>query len=251
MSIFDEELTIRYKYIQYKFDVDGIEINDTYRRYCRSLSKVDSFCQPHIQGLPLFYNIRDHVNVVFSDKKPHYGERYNDDTFSDVLILGEYVASHSKFGECIILYINNIHKCATSELPFEALMLDVYTHELYHAYFRSGANYILDVEEPLAEFGAMFLLEAMASMGVIDDCVVKQCLGYVRNKTKLPKYSFGAYIYSKHQDYANWKMGILLNHYRKKVQNADLMDLTDISTEYPEKWDEAYDKLCKALNYVD
>jgi hypothetical protein len=46
-------------------------------------------------------------------------------------------------------------------------------------------------------------------------------------------------------------MGILLNHYRIKVQNSDLMDLTDISTEYPEKWDEAYDKLCKALNYVD
>lgn len=251
MSIFDEEPTIRYKYIQYKFDVDGIEINDTYRRYCRSLSKVDSFCQPHIQGLPLFYNIREHVNVVFSAKRPHYGERYNDDSFTDVLILGEYVASDPEFGECVILYVNNISECSRSKISFETLMLAVYIHELYHAYFRSGDNYILDVEEPLAEFGALFSLEAMASMGVIAGSAVTEYLEFVSNKTKLPKYSFGSYIYREHQYYPSWIMGVLLEHYRIKVQNSDLMDLTDISTEYPEKWDEAYDKLCKALNYVD
>lgn len=252
MSIFDEELTIRYKYIQYKFDVDGIEKNDTYSRYCRSLSKVDSFCQPHIQGLPLFHDIRDDVKVVFSAKRPHYGERYNDDdSFSDVLILGEYVASDPKFGECVILYVNNISECSRSKISFETLMLAVYIHELYHAYFRSGDNYILDVEEPLAEFGALFSLEAMASMGVIAGSAVTEYLEFVRNKTKLPKYSFGSHIYSKHQDYPSWIMGVLLDHYRIKVQNSDLMDLSHIYTENPDKWDEAYEELCKALNYVD
>ena len=231
--------------------MDGIEINDTYRRYCRSLSKVDSFCQPHIQGLPLFYKIRNHVNVVFSDKKPHYGERYNDDTFSDVLILGEYVASDPEFGKCVILYVNNISECSRSKISFETLMLAVYIHELYHVYFRSGDNYILDVEEPLAEFGALFSLEAMASMGVIAESAVTEYLEFVRNKTKLPKYSFGSYIYSKHQDYPSWIMGVMLDHYRIKVQNSDLMDLSHIYTENPDKWDEAYEELCKALYYVD
>lgn len=240
---------IRNSLIRYQFDRDGIQTG--FNEYCALLSKVDAFCQPNIQGLPLFYNIRDYVKVVFSVKRPHYGERYNDDSFSDVLILGEYVASDPEFGECVILYVNNISECSRSKISFETLMLAVYIHELYHVYFRSGDNYILDVEEPLAEFGALFSLEAMASMGVIAGSAVTEYLEFVRNKTKLPKYSFGSYIYSKHQDYPSWIMGVLLDHYRIKVQNSDLMDLTDISTEYPEKWDEAYDKLCKALNYVD
>ena len=164
MSIFDlEEKTavnyiFRYGIIQYKFEVDGIAIDDDYRSYCRYLSKVDGFCQPNILGLPLFCNIRNYVKVVFSDKRPHYGERYDDDSFSDVLILGEYVACDPKFSECIILYINNIRDACMSGISFEHLMLAVYIHELYHAYFKSGIHYIPDVEEPLAEFGALFSL---------------------------------------------------------------------------------------------
>lgn len=244
---------IRNSLIRYQFDGDGIQTGDNiiFNGYCALLSKVDAFCQPNIQGLPLFYNIRDYVKVVFSAKRPHYGERYNEDSFSDVLILGEYVASDPEFGECVILYVNNISECSRSKISFETLMLAVYIHELYHAYFRSGDNYILDVEEPLAEFGALFSLEAMASMGVIDGSAVTEYLEFVRNKTKLPKYSFGSHIYSKHQDYPSWIMGVLLDHYRIKVQNSDLMDLSHIYTENPDKWDEAYEELCKALNYVD
>ena len=244
---------IRNSLIRYQFDGDGIQTGDNiiFNGYCALLSKVDAFCQPNIQGLPLFYNIRDYVKVVFSAKRPHYGERYNDDSFSDVLILGEYVASDPEFGECVILYVNNISECSRSKISFETLMLAVYIHELYHVYFRSGDNYILDVEEPLAEFGALFSLEAMASMGVIAGSAVTEYLEFVRNKTKLPKYSFGSYIYSKHQDYPSWIMGVLLDHYRIKVQNSDLMDLSHIYTENRDKWDEAYEELCKALNYVD
>ena len=243
------DASIRNSLIRYQFDVDGIQTGDIFNGYCALLSKVDAFCQPNIQGLPLFYKIR--VKVVFSAKRPHYGERYNDDSFSDVLILGEYVASEPEFGECIILYVNNIYDCSRSKISFETLMLAVYIHELYHVYFRSGDNYILDVEEPLAEFGALFSLEAMASMGVIAGSAVTEYLEFVRNKTKLPKYSFGSYIYSKHQDNPSWIMGVMLDHYRIKVQNSDLMDLSHIYTENPDKWDEAYEELCEALKYVD
>ena len=106
---------IRNSLIRYQFDRDGIQTG--FNGYCALLSKVDAFCQPNIQGLPLFYNIRDYVKVVFSAKRPHYGERYNDDSFSDVLILGEYVASDPKFGECVILYVNNISECSRSGGP--------------------------------------------------------------------------------------------------------------------------------------
>ena len=140
---------IRNSLIRYQFDGDGIQTGDNiiFNGYCALLSKVDAFYQPNIQGLPLFYNIRDYVKVVFSAKRPHYGERYNDDSFSDVLILGKYVASDPDFGECVILYVNNISECSRSKISFETLMLAVYIHELYHVYFRSGDNYILDVNQ--------------------------------------------------------------------------------------------------------
>ena len=47
----------------------------------------------------------------------------------------------------------------------------------------------------------------------------------------------------------NWKMGELIEYYRDSVINAK--PVSSIESDKVSKWDEAYKKLCTALNYVD
>lgn len=259
MSIFDVDDNIdngieydvagpkRKSVIQYNYENVPEKVN-----YCEQLSKVDVYCHPYISGLPLFYEIRHRIKVVFSGYRRTYKDKSDDPSLKDILVLGEYVPSHPDFGECVIIYINNIQESCTPQIDFDTLMLATYIHELYHAYFRSNLDVALDIEESLAEFGSLFCLEAMATMGVINMNYVKSYLSEVENKkTKLPHYSFGAYIYDKHRRKIDWGLGQLLDSYRDKVQNSDLTDLMNFQLNDVDNWGDAYDKLCKALNYVD
>lgn len=68
-------------------------------------------------------------------------------------------------------------------------------------------------------------------------------------KKYLPEYAFGEYIHTQHMMRNDWKMGELIEYYRDSVINAK--PVSSIESDKVSKWDEAYKKLCTALNYVD
>ncbi len=257
MGIFDEEEHMddidkrtlinkpRIDSIRFKFE-DRVNLrSEIYEEYCKSLSKVDIFHRDAIPGIPDFGEIRKDVKVIFSKLQPTYAEKYKNRSLSKILVLGEYVDSEN----AIYIYVNNIEaKCNTA--PINRLMLAVYIHELYHAYFKSGNRYIREIEEPLAEFGALFCLEAMTVMRTaeIDDLHFYKKM-VAEKKKYLPEYAFGEYIHTQHMMRNDWNMGKLLVGYRDFINNA--IPIPPISSYNPEEWKNAYKDLCKALNYVD
>lgn len=216
--------------------------DEEFEKYCKNLSMVDAFCVTSIPGLPDVASIRNKVKVIFSDEETTYEGRYG---LPDVLVLGEY----NDYSKSIYIYVNNIKK--VSHISYiNRLMLAVYIHEMYHAYFESGNKYIKEIEEPLAEFGALFCLEVMAAMRVVSFGTLRYYKKRVElKKKKLPIYAFGSYIYKIHMGKDNWKMGELIEYYRDSVINAK--PVSSIESDKVSKWDEAYEELCKALNYVD
>ena len=132
------------------------------------------------------------------------------------------------------------------------MLLSTYIHELYHAYFRSGDRYEPEVEEPLAEFGTLFCMNAMACMGIVEEVDVKDYRKIVAaKKSSLPIYAFGEHIYQQHYKQKSWRMGLLLDAYKLKIQNDKEDFSLNILSWSPNDWDKAYTDLCEALNYVD
>lgn len=257
MSIFDDNALDKiddncYKYLfkqrrnivrnNYKF-INDAGLNDKeLDKYCQNLSLVDAFHVTSIPGLPDFGSVRNIVKVIFSDQEITYEDRYG---LPEQLILGAYDDS----SKSIYIYVNSLKKvCHVSYI--DRLMLAVYIHEMYHAYFESGNKYIKEIEEPLAEFGALFCLEVLAAMRVVSFGTLRYYKKRVElKKKKLPIYAFGSYIYKIHMGKDNWKMGELIEYYRDSVINAK--PVSSIESDKVSKWDEAYKKLCIALNYVD
>ena len=272
MSIFDVDENIdkeencippysRLKSMQYDFactkDMD--EHGSDFKLYCKVISKVDSLYRPFIPGLPTPHVIRQYLKVVFSSDKPKIRKFENKDWFKDdeilTLRLGEYRSKDEKFGECIILYVENIKSSSIQDVnssKFKSLLLSTYIHELYHAYFRSGDRYEPEVEEPLAEFGTLFCMNAMACMGIVEEDDVNYYRNIVAAKEScLPIYAFGEHIYQQHEKQSSWRMGVLLDAYKLKIQNNQKDFSLNLLSWNPNEWDEAYKKLCKTLNYVD
>lgn len=269
MSIFDVDENIykvenclppysRLKSMQYDFacteDMD--EHGSDFKLYCKVISKVDSFYRSFIPGIPTPHVIRQYLKVVFSSKKPKYQKFKNKEWFKDdktlPRLLGEYRRQDKKFGECIILYVNNIALESSDSSEFKSLLLSTYIHELYHAYFRSGDRYEPEVEEPLAEFGTLFCMNAMACMGIVEEDDVNYYRKIVAAKEScLPIYAFGEHIYQQHEKQTSWRMGVLLDAYKLKIQNSQKDFSLNLLSWNPKEWDEAYKKLCTALNYVD
>lgn len=242
---------LRYTYI------DEASLDDKeYENYCTYLSKVDAFYRPLIPGLPCFPMLRQSIKVVFSKEKPTYDTRYRDKKWfkEDRMVLGEYFPKHKTYSECIYLYIENIKEACKlrPDDKFSPLLLSTYVHELYHAYFRSGDRYMPEVEEPLAEFGALFCMEAMAFMGLITLNEVHMYHSRVNDKIEsIPIYAFGGYIFEKYlSNYLSWNMGLLLEAYRLNIHNS-FHQLPEITSWNSRQWDNVYKELCKALNYVD
>ena len=214
---------------------------EEFEKYCQNLSMVDAFCVTSIPGLPDVASIRNKVKVIFSDEERTYEGRYG---LPDVLVLGEY----NDYSKSIYIYVNNIKK--VSHISYiNRLMLAVYIHEMYHAYFESGNMYVKEIEEPLAEFGALFCLEVMAAMRVVSFGTLRYYKKRVElKKKKLPIYAFGSYIYKRHMQNGNWRLGEILKNYRDYVKNTKP---TPIATGSVNEWGQAYDELCKTLNYMD
>ena len=235
-------------------DDDGSE----FKLYSKVISKADSFYRPFIPGLPTPHVIRQYLKVVFSGEKPVIQKFDNKEWYDKKfpkLLLGEYRSIDEKFGECIILYVENIKSSSIQDVnssEFKSLLLSTYIHELYHAYFRSGDRYEPEVEEPLAEFGTLFCMNAMACMGIVEEDDVK----YYRNivaakKSCLPIYAFGEHIYQQHEKQSSWRMGVLLDAYKLKIQNKQKGFSLNLLSWSPNDWGEVYKKLCTELNYVD
>ena len=240
----------RIKNIQFEYVNQANLTADEYGHYCRYLSKVDAFHNTSIPGLPNFGVIRNEVNVIFSAHKPSYAEKYKDKRLSNILVLGEYDNSDNT----IYIYIDNIKcVCKYEKSDINRLMLAVYVHELYHAYFNCGIGhrYIREIEEPLAEFGALFCLEAMTAMGIVEyDDLIYYIKEVADKKEVLPEYSFGEHIYMHHHMLrSDFNMGNLIENYKNSVINDKSVSL--ISSDNISQWETAYNNLKKALNYVD
>lgn len=274
MSIFDVDDNIdkeenclppysRLKSMQYDFAcTEGMdEHGSDFKLYCKVISKADSFYRPFIPGLPTPHVIRQYLKVVFSRETPKIRKFKNKEWFKvkddEKLpkLLGEYRSKDEKFGECIILYVENIKSSSIQDVnssKFKSLLLSTYIHELYHAYFRSGDRYEPEVEEPLAEFGTLFCMNAMACMGIVEEVDVESYRKIVAaKKSSLPIYAFGEHIYQLHDKQKSWRMGMLLDAYKLKIQNDKEDFSLNLLSWNPKEWDEAYKKLCKTLNYVD
>ena len=145
MSIFDVDENIdkeencippysRLKSMQYDFactkDMD--EHGSDFKLYCKVISKVDSFYRPFIPGLPTPHVIRQYLKVVFSGEKPVIQKFDNKEWYDKKfpkLLLGEYRSKDEKFGECIILYVENIKSSSIQDVnssKFKSLLLSTY-----------------------------------------------------------------------------------------------------------------------------
>lgn len=154
----------------YEFRDEADLSPDVFEQYCTNLSKVDAFYVPSIPGIPNFGTIRENVVVIFSDKEKTYVDKYKDPRLEKVRVLGEYCSSPRVDGKTeIFIYVNNIIKnTLRNASETDQLMLAVYIHELYHAYFES-VKYYKEIEEPLCEFGTLFCLEVMTAMRIVND----------------------------------------------------------------------------------
>ena len=112
-------------------------------------------------------------------------------------------------------------------------------------------RYIRKIEEPLAEFGALFCLEAMTAMGIVEyDDLLYYIKEVADKKEDLPEYSFGEYIYMHHHRLkSDFNMGNLIENYKNSVINDKSVSL--IASDNISQWETAYNNLKKALNYVD
>lgn len=143
---------------------------------------------------------------------PERKEDWDKDVVKEVQamsVLGEYDK-----GE-IILYINNIKDAAEEEkvpgfygFPYLTVLRYVYLHELMHAFFdrNDGHEYIQEMEEGFAEFGALCLLQKLVAynpwerdvLNHADKAELDWALRHVENKKgALACYARGADLFRK------------------------------------------------------
>lgn len=113
----------------------------------------------------------------------------------------------------VILFLDSIEEAA-KKIPCETkfLMGQVLLHEYFHSfYFHVGTgmrNPMKCMEEPMAEFGSLVVLDNVASSGssVATKAgeALRHTLGFVKDKQKCTgltaAYGFGAYLYEEHKD---------------------------------------------------
>lgn len=209
---------------KYEFRDEANLYPDVFAQYCADLSKVDAFYVPSIPGIPNFGSIRENVVVTFSDEEKTYKEKYGDPSLEKVVMLGEYCNSQCTDGKSeIYIYVNNIIKNTQGNTSqTDQLMLAVYIHELYHAYFKSN-RYIRELEEPLCEFGTLFCLEVMTAMRIVNDNYLNYYKEIVSEKKEsLPEYSMGGYIYDMLSDINTGNLK-LLDLYKTKINGNQVV----------------------------
>lgn len=184
-----------------------------------------------------------------TDARPYLGMYYYDDD------------------ECVItLFVDVIESITIGLDEMMLLMGEVLLHEYFHSFYHHvgvGAKDILRcMEEPMAEYGSLVVLDSVASSNSRIASMAKEALEYSKDFIekkqscigRIAAYGFGAYLYEFHKDdyqslianYAN--VSLLLD----KQSNIALEYKYMLYPEYPAPWNEdvAYKKL-KALLNVD
>lgn len=184
-----------------------------------------------------------------TDARPYLGMYYYDDD------------------ECVITLFVDVIESITIGLDEKMLLMgEVLLHEYFHSFYHHvgvGAKDILRcIEEPMAEYGSLMVLDSVASSNSRIASTAKEALEYSKDFIEKKQscigrtaaYGFGAYLYEFHKDdyqslianYAN--VSLLLD----KQSNIALEYKYMLYPEYPAPWNEdvAYKKL-KALLNVD
>ena len=127
-------------------------------------------------------------------------------------LLGRYEHNNGSDSK-VILYVKNIEERA-KKIPCDTkfLMGQVLLHEYFHSfYYHAGVGSkmaIKCVEEPMAEYGSLVVLDSVASSGVAiaNDAgkALTYALGFIKGKQTCTgfaaTYGFGAYLYERHKD---------------------------------------------------
>ena len=140
----------------------------------------------------------------------------------------------------VVLFVDSIEERAKNN-PYDTMLLmgKVLLHEYFHSFhFHAGTgvgNPLKCMEEPMADYGSLVMLDRVASSGlpVAKDAekALKYALDFVKNKQQrtvdTDGYGFGVYLYENHREeasnlialYAN--VSCLIDDKTLKIDNYD------------------------------
>ena len=124
-------------------------------------------------------------------------------------LLGMYY--HNENNSVVTLYVDAIEEEVKKD-PYDTMLLmgQVLLHEYFHSFYFHAGDGVMDpircVEEPMAEYGSLVLLDSMASSGLTiknADKALKYAFNLVKSKQQCwgfsAAYGFGAYLFEQHK----------------------------------------------------
>lgn len=249
---FDLHVCIAHKH-GVKSIFDGLRLkNDELSEIKNLIHIVDllpSQFEPFTGFIPAF-SIRHQVEVRLSPEKPTLSHLHKEiieghDKIANIPLLGEFCKTGNT-DDKIVLYINNIKEVGENNWGW--LLTAVYIHELYHAYFNTQ-NYIAEVEEPLAELGALYTLKLMETLNIFDEGICDYYQKEVNKKIgPIYFYGFGKFIYDSVEDFM--RIGNFIENFRTDSSNI-LNKQNDIDNYkkvlHPSTANDAYKLFCSLL----
>ena len=176
-------------------------LEDAYNAVCRIFVQFDD---------PAFRWSKERLHI--SSERKTYKEIFEDrrklrkeeeEELRGIRVLGEY-----RHKDSVTLYYNNI-KDAAENAPEGGLGNKVYTvmryvyfHELMHQYFDrfDSEKDEMEIEEGLAEFGALYVLDSLVEKGEADTAELDWTLKHVEGKYgPLRCYSYGAGLFKRYK----------------------------------------------------
>ena len=127
-------------------------------------------------------------------------------------LLGKYEHGNGEKSQ-VILYVKNIEQRAKDDARNTMLLMgQALLHEYFHSFNRhageGGVEHIWWIEEPMAEYGSLAVLDGVAQSGLPVAKDAGEALTYthdfVKSKQKckgmMAAYGFGAYLFAAHKD---------------------------------------------------
>lgn len=141
---------------------------------------------------------RSGIKVEISTEVPPKASSSEEFNHSVNIYKGSLLGEYYKDKDMIVLYINYIREASEDLKDVEEdsksaiLLLDVFAHELYHAYFHANI-YRKEYEEPLAEFGGLHYLNNYYSNDSVREKKMRALHSFVKSKETC--YSLGAKLF--------------------------------------------------------
>lgn len=194
---------------EFKNEVDTSELDKEIERICKEMDRVGSKRNENLSE-----EEQEKISATIQRLDMELSDIHNKKNAllaTSVATLGEYIRLNPNDMPKIVLYINNINAAGGN---INWLLVQVYAHEMMHAYFDSDTskpkNYTSFVEEPITELGMLNLMKEYDAKvpGIFDDA-----LKNVKNKQQTVgcmHYGFGAYLYENELPVKYW-IGIMLD----------------------------------------